>query len=147
MDEKNLTKLSEDFFLLMMLLHKKIIKLEDFMKNTVVPPSHVKVVFYLAQNGPSSVSSIARDLCISKPNMTPIIDKLLECGYVNRYEDPKARRVIRIEITEKANEVFKIKKDLMKSFLKEKLSVLPDEDLISLSGAISEFKRVMSKIN
>ncbi len=31
MDEKNLTKLSEDFFLLMMLLHKKIIKLEDFM--------------------------------------------------------------------------------------------------------------------
>ncbi|WP_346878290.1 MULTISPECIES: MarR family transcriptional regulator [unclassified Clostridium] len=147
MDEKNLTKLSEDFFLLMMLLHKKIIKLEDFMKNTVVPPSHVKVVFYLAQNGPSSVSSIARDLCISKPNMTPIIDKLLECGYVNRYEDPKDRRVIRIEITEKANEVFKIKKDLMKSFLKEKLSVLPDEDLISLNGAISEFKRVMSKIN
>jgi len=146
MDEKNLTKLSEDFFLLMMLLHKKIIKLEDFMKNTVVPPSHVKVVFYLAQNGPSSVSSIARDLCISKPNMTPIIDKLLECGYVNRY-DPKDRRVIRIEITEKANEVFKIKKDLMKSFLKEKLSVLPDEDLISLNGAISEFKRVMSKIN
>lgn len=147
MDEKNLTKLSEDFFLLMMLLHKKIIKLEDFMKNTVVPPSHVKVVFYLAQNGPSSVSSIARDLCISKPNMTPIIDKLLECGYVNRYEDPKDRRVIRIEITEKAHEVFEIKKDLMKSFLKEKLSVLPDEDLISLSGAISEFKRVMSKIN
>lgn len=147
MDEKNLTKLSEDFFLLMMLLHKKIIKLEDFMKNTVVPPSHVKVVFYLAQNGPSSVSSIARDLCISKPNMTPIIDKLLECGYVNRYEDPNDRRVIRIEITEKANEVFKIKKDLMKSFLKEKLSVLPEEDLISLSGAISEFKRVMSKIN
>lgn len=147
MDEKNLTKLSEDFFLLMMVLHKKIIKLEDFMKNTVVPPSHVKVVFYLAQNGPSSVSSIARDLCISKPNMTPIIDKLLECGYVNRYEDPKDRRVIRIEITEKANEVFKIKKDLMKSFLKEKLSVLPEEDLISLSGAISEFKRVMSKIN
>ncbi len=79
--------------------------------------------------------------------MTPIIDKLLECGYVNRYEDPKDRRVIRIEITEKANEVFKIKKDLMKSFLKEKLSVLPDEDLISLNGAISEFKRVMSKIN
>jgi len=75
MDEKNLTKLSEDFFLLMMLLHKKIIKLEDFMKNTVVPPSHVKVVFYLAQNGPSSVSSIARDLCISKPNMTPIIGR------------------------------------------------------------------------
>jgi len=147
MDEKNLTKLSEDFFLLMMVLHKKIIKLEDFMKNTVVPPSHVKVVFYLAQNGPSSVSSIARDLCISKPNMTPIIDKLLECGYVNRYEDPKDRRVIRIEITEKAHEVFKIKKDLMKSFLKEKLSVLPDEDLISLSGAISEFKRVMAKIN
>jgi DNA-binding MarR family transcriptional regulator len=147
MDEKNLIKLSEDFFVLMMLLHKKIIKLEDFMKNMAIPPSHVKVVFYLAQNGPSSVSSIARDLCISKPNMTPIIDKLLEYGYVTRYEDPKDRRVIIIEITDKAHEVFKMKKDLMKGFLQEKLSVLPDEDLIALRGAISEFKRVMSKLD
>lgn len=147
MDEKNLTKISEDFFVLMMLLHKKIIKLEDFMKNMAIPPSHVKVVFYLAQNGPSSVSSIARDLCISKPNMTPIIDKLLEYGYVTRYEDPKDRRVIIIEITDKAHEVFKMKKDLMKGFLQEKLSVLPDEDLIALRGAIYEFKRVMSKLD
>ena len=107
MDEKNLTKISEDFFVLMMLLHKKVVKLEDFMKSMAMPPSHVKVVFYLAHNGPSSVSSIARDLCISKPNMTPIIDKLLECGYVTRYEDPKDRRVIRIEVTEKARKSLK----------------------------------------
>lgn len=147
MDEQKLAKISEDFFLLIMLLHKKIIKFEDFMKNMTVPPSHVKVVFYLAQNGPSSVSSIARDLCISKPNMTPIIDKLLECGYVNRYEDPKDRRVIRIEITEKAHEAFKIKKELIKGFLNDKFSTLPDEDLVALDGAISEFKRVISKLD
>ncbi|WP_346915892.1 MarR family transcriptional regulator [Clostridium sp.] len=147
MDEKNLTKISEDFFVLMMLLHKKIIKLEDFMKSMAMPPSHVKVVFYLAHNGPSSVSSIARDLCISKPNMTPIIDKLLECGYVTRYEDPKDRRVIRIEVTEKAREVFKIKKELIKGILKDKLSILPDEDLVSLDNAISEFKRIISKLD
>lgn len=147
MDEQKLAKISENFFVLIMLLHKKIIKFEDFMKNMTVPPSHVKVVFYLAQNGPSSVSSIARDLCISKPNMTPIIDKLLECGYVNRYEDPKDRRVIRIEITEKAHEAFKIKKELIKGFLTDKFSTLPDEDLVALDGAISEFKRVISKLD
>ncbi|MFR1709370.1 MAG: MarR family winged helix-turn-helix transcriptional regulator [Clostridium sp.] len=147
MDEQKLAKISENFFVLMMLLHKKIIKFEDFMKNMPMPPSHVKVVFYLAQNGPSSVSSIARDLCISKPNMTPIIDKLLEYGYVNRYEDKNDRRVIRIETTEKAHEIFKIKKDLIKDILNNKISVLSDEDLVALDGAISEFKRVISKLD
>ena len=37
---------------------------------------------------------MAKDLSISKPNMTPIIDKLVKEGYVDRYYDDNDRRVI-----------------------------------------------------
>lgn len=144
MDDLNLSKISREFFELIMQLHKKVVKPEEFMKSLPMPTSNVKVVFYLAQNGPSSVSNIAKDLCISKPNMTPIIDKLLEAGYVIRYEDPNDRRVLIVEITAKAHEVFKIKHELAISLLKEKLSTLDDTDLNSLSNVICEFSRIIS---
>ncbi len=146
MDEKSLGKLSKDFFGLIMQLHKDVVKPEEFMKGLPIPPSHGKVIFYLAHKGPSSVSNIAKDLCISKPNMTPIIDKLLETGYVNRYEDPNDRRVLRIEITVKAHEAFRMKRDVAMDLLKEKLSTLNDEDLKSLDGVMSEFSRILSNL-
>lgn len=146
MDDLYLTKISRELFEMIMLLHKNIIKPDEFMKSLAMPPSHVKVVFYLAQNGPSSVSNIAKDLCISKPNMTPIIDKLLEAGYVKRYEDPNDRRVLIIEVTEKAHEIFRIKREFAVSLLKEKLSALNDDDVKAISTSICELIRIFSNI-
>lgn len=147
MDDLFLTKISRELFEMIMILHKNVIRPDEFMKSLAMPASHVKVVFYLAQNGPSSVSNIAKDLCISKPNMTPIIDKLLEAGYVKRYEDPSDRRVLIIEVTEKAHEIFRIKRELTVSLLKEKLSTLNNDDMQSISTSLSDLIRIFSNIN
>ncbi|MEG2935371.1 MAG: MarR family transcriptional regulator [Clostridium sp.] len=147
MDEKNLTKVSEQFFGLVMQLHKKILKPEEFMKGFPIPPSHAKVIFYLSQKGPSPVSAIGKELCISKSNMTPIIDKLLEDGYVNRYEDPKDRRILRIEVTEKAKEAFKMKRDFAVKALMTKLSELNNEDLTDLGTALESFHNILDKLS
>lgn len=147
MDEKNLTKVSEQFFGLVMQLHKKILKPEEFMKGFPIPPSHAKVIFYLSQKGPTPVSAIGKELCISKSNMTPIIDKLLADGYVNRYEDPKDRRILRIEVTEKAKEAFKMKRDFAVNALMTKLSELNNEDLTELSTALESFHHILDKLS
>lgn len=146
MDEKNLTNVSEQFFTLIMLIHKKILRPEEFMKAFPIPPSHAKVIFYLTQKGPSPVSAIGKELCISKSNMTPIIDKLLEDGYVNRYEDTNDRRIIRIELTEKACQVFKLKKEYAIDSLNERFSTLENEEIDSLDELLCEFNRIISKL-
>ena len=146
MDEKTLEKLSQEFFTLLMLLHKKVLKPDEFIKGLPMPPSHCKVIFYLAQRGATSISTIAKDLCISKPNMTPIIDKLISAGYVIRYEDPNDRRVLMIEVTEKAHEAFKLKKEYVLKSLKELLSTLEDDDLESLGEVIGVFNKVISNL-
>ncbi len=146
MDNNNLTEISDDLFTLIMEFHRKLLKPEEFIKNSPMPPSHVKVIFYLSQNGPSSISEIARDLCISKPNMTPIIDRLITEGFATRYEDPKDRRKLSIEVTKKACECFKMKKQIAKELLHEKISILSDEDLTTLSNAIKEFYNIITKL-
>ena len=43
-----------------------------------------------------SVSEISRRLGIAKPNITPLVDRLFECGYVDRQHDENDRRVVNI---------------------------------------------------
>ena len=147
MDEKNIKNLSEQFFQLIMQLHKKFLKPEEFMKGLPIPQSHAKVIFYLSHKGSAPVSVIAKDLLISKPNMSPIIDKLFEEGYVNRYEDSKDRRILRVEVTEKAKDILKLKKELAVKSLVSKLSELEDEDIYNLNSNVESFCKILEKIN
>lgn len=146
MDEKNIKNLSEQFFQLIMQLHKKVLKPEEFMKGLPIPQSHAKVIFYLSHKGSAPVSVIAKDLLISKPNMSPIIDKLFEEGYVNRYEDPKDRRILRVEVTEKAKEILNFKKEIAIKSLINKLSQLENEDIDILSKNLESICNILNKI-
>lgn len=143
---QNVNKISKDFFELIMHLHKNVIRPDDFIKNLSIPPSHVKVIFYLAQNGSCSVSNIARDLCISKSNMTPILDKLLDLGYITRCEDPDDRRVILIKVTPKAHEAFKMKNECVINFLSQKFSSLNESELNLLEESITNLNEIILKL-
>ena len=50
----------------------------------------------LQDAGTMSVSEISRRLGIAKPNITPLVDRLYEAGYVDRQHDENDRRVVNI---------------------------------------------------
>ena len=91
------------------------------------------------------VSMMAKELCISKPNMTPVIYKLVEEGLVTRDYDPTDRRVILIQTTPKALEFLKETQDYVKEIIKEKLSSLNDEDINTLSTSLESLLSVIKK--
>lgn len=146
MSTDKLNNLSGDLYNLLLNLHKNIFNFDGIMKNFPIPPSHVKVIFYLKKNGSSSISEIAKNLIISKPNMTPIIDKLICEGMVNRYDDPNDRRILRIELTNKAHEFIKNREEIIKSALAEKISILNSEDLEALSHHITGITDIILKL-
>lgn len=142
----DLNETSNYLFDLLFLLNRRIFNHSEFIKGLPLAPSHVKVIFHLMHSGPSPVSQIARDLSISKPNMTPIIDRLIQDGFVTRFEDPNDRRVIRVQITEKSKELFKFQKQLVKDTLKIKLSHLDNEDLETLQNSIKVITNIIGKL-
>lgn len=141
-----LNAISNDLFYLTIFLNSRLVNRNLMMKGCTIPPSHMKVIFYLAMHGPCPVSKIANDLVISKPNMTPIIDNLIAEGYVNRYDDPNDRRIIIIESTQKAHEFLEQKKTEAKNLLFEKLSTLSDDDLQVLKNTIPQLTEIMVKL-
>ena len=146
MDNNNLNNISNDLYMLLLSLNKRIFNHEEMLKNCNLPPSHVKALFYLIHNGPRAISQIGNDLSISKPNMTPIIDKLVSEGLINRFQDPNDRRVIRIQATEAACNFLKEREQRVKSNLIKKISPLSDDDLKELEESVKKMQKILLKI-
>jgi MarR family 2-MHQ and catechol resistance regulon transcriptional repressor len=93
------------------------------------------------------MSEIGRHLYISKPNMTTLIDKLIEEGKVGRRPDKNDRRIINIAITKKGRDFMKAHKRLVKENIKRNLSCLSDKDLAILCASLETIKDILSKIS
>lgn len=146
MDTDNLNKLSDNLLNLLMSLNGSLMSHDELIKGPPFPPSHVKVIICLARLGPLSITQLSQRLNISKPNMTPIIDKLISEGLVVRGEDPTDRRVIRVEITKKACDMFEAHRGKITKSLTEKLAKLDSEDLNALDHLTSNLSVIISKL-
>jgi len=120
---------------------------EYIEKCPMLPPSHIKVIIYLYGINSAPMSQIASTLNISKSNMTPIIDKLISYGLVKRYTDEKDRRILRIELTELAFNIFNHFKNYAKSVLLNKVSILPDDDLEEAQYCIEKLTSIFLKLS
>ncbi|GAA0732514.1 MarR family winged helix-turn-helix transcriptional regulator [Clostridium oceanicum] len=146
MKKSQVNDTSKELYNLLLSLHKKIFNLDEMMKNLSVPPSHAKVMFFLHKNGSSYISETAKKLMISKPNMTPIIEKLTSESLIRRYEDSNDRRILRIELTDNGKKFIKKQELSVRDSLSQKISHLEDEDLISLRNHITEIENIITKI-
>ena len=147
MNSSDIDKISNDLYNLLLYLHDRILNPSEISKNFLMPPSHMKVIIYLKHKGSSSISEAAKCLTISRPNMTPIIDNLISEGMVSRYRDEFDRRIVRIELTDKAHELLKKQEGLLKKSLSEKISILDLKDLESLSQNVSSITDIVLRID
>lgn len=125
-------QISANLFDLMVILHKKIFNPLEISKAVDLTPAQFSVLFYLIRNENCSVSEVARYLRISKPNMTPLLDRLIDLGYIQRTRDMKDRRVIRLRLTERGKSFYdsmkeanlKIVRDIFQNYDNQELEML-----------------------
>lgn len=115
--------------------------------NSSLPNSHVRVILYLARCNSSSISEIAKNLNISKPNMTPIIDKLIDEDLVTRYPDHNDRRILRVDLTPKATNLFNDIRNSAKQIISDKISNLNNDDLNRLETSLTNLIDISQKLS
>jgi DNA-binding MarR family transcriptional regulator len=67
--------------------------------------SQLKILILLARLGGTSGQELARRTGVSLGTLTGIIDRLVAQGMVTRREDPRDRRVRRLELTPEGSEL------------------------------------------
>ena len=109
--------------------------------------SEFKVMGLLTRHETLSISRIGKWLGISKPNMTAIIDKLIENNLVERKPDSVDRRVVNVILTKKGIEYMKRSWRDVHEAVKVKLSSLTVEETNSLYTSLECIRTILSKLN
>lgn len=97
-NEGLIDSVAQNLFLALPIFRKRLLHMDVIQREFNVPLSHVQVMAMLNDNGCMNVSEISRRLGIAKPNITPLIDRLIEEHYVERKRDENDRRMVNVNI-------------------------------------------------
>ena len=75
-------RIAQAIFQTQPLLKKRLVKLSAIQSDQGIPLSHVQVLAMLEEVGSMSVSDISKRFGIAKPNITPLVDRLVNAGVV-----------------------------------------------------------------
>lgn len=108
---------------------------------------YYQILGILMSWGPSPISKIGKELYISKPNMTPLINKLVNDKMVKRIRSIEDRRVVNIEITDDGKKFMLEAREVVEENIKGNLSNLDEDEFKILYESLENIKKIALKIN
>lgn len=110
-----------------------------------MPLSHYQVLSILNERGQMRMGEMSDFIAISKPNLTPLVDKLFELNYVERIATNYDRRVTFIAITATGREALKSEHTKVVDGLSQITNNLSDEEREKFSDALDFMIEIFSK--
>lgn len=144
-DDVNIDRVLENMFMVMLVIHKKILKIDPSAFPDNVTRLHMAVMGELAQTG-MTMSELANILMMTKPQLTHVVDLLVKAGVVERRPDTKDRRVINMALTEKGRALLTEGKQKIKEHTKSRLATLTQGELSEMSSALETLRNIVSKL-
>ena len=92
------------------------------------------------------MSELGKFLSVSKPNITFLVERLVEDGLVEKIHDESDRRVIHVILTDKGKQFVQAKKGEALAMITAKLSSLDNPDLNDLSEALNKVIGIFTKL-
>jgi len=150
MGNKNLDQVIESMVRIPPIIHRKLhrelfkVVLQQF--GTDIAPHHLMIMKELQESGTLHSSEIGDAISIAKPQVTHSIDKLIGMGLVERETDTKDRRKISIRLTQKGRDTMERLDKIMKDFVRDKLTVLSDDELGKLAESFNYIAETFLKL-
>jgi len=141
-----ISQIAENMLSLFPLITNKILKKDVFSERYGLPPRFIHVLHIIDVFGPINMSELAKRLNISAPNLTPIVDKLISEGYVERLKDGSDRRVSIVQTTEKGKEFLNVHTQWVNQNLEINLARLSENEIEELWYLLKRLKKLVLKM-
>ncbi|MGL5348219.1 MAG: MarR family winged helix-turn-helix transcriptional regulator [Peptostreptococcaceae bacterium] len=146
MNDDNIDLIIEKFIKAMPLFQKKLLRPQCCDNKQNLTHSHLQIMVILKERGKSPISDVAKRLLISTPNMTKLLNKLIDEELVERFPDKKDRRIINIDLTQKGNDLLSDRFQNLKSTFRNKLSTVSNDQLVKLDFSLTTLLEVLESI-
>ncbi|WHH59405.1 MarR family transcriptional regulator [Petroclostridium sp. X23] len=147
MKDDKFKETAENLFVLFQSFYKKVINPEQDQLHADMCRSHYEAMFIIYHNQTIPTTEIAKQLKLSKPYMTSLLNKLVSEEYAIRIPDQKDRRVINIQLTEKGKDFLKEHYVFMINDIKSKISTLSEKRLNDLNTSSRMMLEIISQLN
>ena len=125
------------------LLRKKLLRMDVVQAEHNMPMSQVQMLAMLGENGALSVSEISKRLGIAKPNITPLIDRLIDEGFVERRRDENDRRVVNVVLLPAGEEkLTSIRETIVRQVMRW-TGTIPEKEFFELEHALQTISTVL----
>ena len=145
-DPAMIDSVAQNMFHVLPLIKKRLLHMDLVQKEHGTPLSHVQVLAMLQDVGTMSVSEISRRLGIAKSNITPLVDRLYEGGYVDRQHDENDRRVVNIVLLPAGEEKLAAIRATIARQIQVQSENLSVSEFRELSDALSSVVRILSSL-
>lgn len=108
-----------------------------------MPLSHMQVLAMLDHHGSLSITEISNRFGIAKPNITPLVDRLIEDGLVMRERNSADRRVVNVVICEEGRRRLSMIYRKLCDQLFDWTHALDDEELRAFIEALETIVRLL----
>ncbi|NLI22849.1 MAG: MarR family transcriptional regulator [Clostridiales bacterium] len=141
--ETLIDSVAHNLFLVLPVFRKRLLHMDVIQREFNVPLSHVQVMAMLQDNGSMNVSEISHKLGIAKPNLTPLIDRLIADGFVERKRDDSDRRMVNVSICPSGTERLREIREKMRLLVGEWASDLSTTQLRAVDESLRTINEVM----
>lgn len=146
MSHKNIDALSERFEKSLFILSKNLGPELIARTQLDLTPGQVFMLYFIQQENPCTVSTLAEKLEVSPSSITVMLDRLESHGFVTRVRSTNDRRVVITELTEKGkaklNHVLGVRKQITQYCL-EQVDVKELESFISTLESLASIAQAM----
>ncbi|MBN2240980.1 MAG: MarR family transcriptional regulator [Dehalococcoidales bacterium] len=151
MNKEILDSIAEDIFSTLPLIgrsiHRKLIKTVVTGFEEDITPPHFQIMKLLQEHGTMHVAEIGEHLHIARPQMTHLIDRLVELKIVDREINQEDRRMLNIALSAKGKEMIKEQDKRVIRATTEALVGLTEAELQQLSNSVKMLKDIFSKLD
>lgn len=137
---------TKELFDFLILFHQKIVKPFESSLKEHLSPIQTYSLGILRSHGTMTMTELANKMTMSKQQMTKIINRLFEMGFIERIYDQTDRRIIKIVTTQKSDNFFHEyqKKDI--ESINCIITKLDKQDADDFKHAVAIMTRVLSKL-
>ncbi len=128
------------------LLRRRLLRMDMVQSEHNVPMSHIQVLAMLGEAGMMTVSEISQRLGIAKPNITPLVDRLIAEGFVERRRDQSDRRVVWIVLLPGGEQQLRSIQSTIVDHTMQWVGTIPDKDFYELERSLQSIVRILNQV-
>ncbi len=107
---------------------------------------HFEIMKVLKEEGTLHPREIGERLLVAKAQMTHLVDKLVELGFVKREMDESDRRTINITLTDEGSRMVEEQAHIVINAVRENMAALTEDELEALSHSLRTLRDILFKL-